>query len=206
MPNPTSPEALPPQARGRERMETVLQEAERMMIEEGYAALTMRKLAERCGIALGNLQYYFPSKSALVAALVDRICERHRQSIGTWPEQEVAPEISFETLLRYVLEDIRKPEGSVLYWELWALAAHDERTKDAMAELYGLELDLLAQAITRLNPALPDATVRRRAQIVFGMLEGSGLMIGAGRPGAANPEPLMDEIVASALAMVMRPA
>ena len=51
-----------------------------------------------------------------------------------------------------------------------------------------------------------DATVRRRAQIVFGMLEGSGLMIGAGRPGAANPEPLMDEIVASALAMVMRPA
>lgn len=199
-----SSDASPSQARGRERMENVLEEAERMLIDGGYAALTMRKLAERCGIALGNLQYYFPSKSALVAALVDRICERHREAIGTWPGEDTPPEASFETLLRYILDDIRKPEGSVLYWELWALAAHDERTKNAMAELYGLETDLLAKAIARINPALRGSKVRQRAQTVFALLEGSGLMIGAGRPNAQKPEPLMDEIIASALAMAKR--
>ena len=58
MTDPASPDALPPQHRGqnrgRERMENLLVEAERMMIEEGYAGLTMRRLAERCGIALGE--------------------------------------------------------------------------------------------------------------------------------------------------------
>lgn len=204
MTDAASPDTLPAQNRGRERMENVLLEAERMMIEEGYSGLTMRRLAERCGIALGNLQYYFPSKSALVAALADHICARHREAVETWPAQDAAPEAAFEALIRYVLEDIRKPEGSILYWEFWALAAHDEHAKAAMAELYRTELDLLAEAIARLNPALPGPQIRHRAEIIVGMLEGSGLMIGPGRPHAETPEPLMEEIVAAALAIAMR--
>ncbi|MAB14944.1 TetR/AcrR family transcriptional regulator [Parvibaculum sp.] len=206
MTDPASPAPLPARNRGRERMESVLLEAERMMIEEGYSGLTMRRLAERCGIALGNLQYYFPSKSALVAALADHICARHRQASETWPAQDAAPEAAFEALIRYVLDDIRKPEGSILYWEFWALAAHDDHAKTAMAELYQTELDLLSEAIARLTPALPETQIRHRAEIIVGMLEGSGLMIGPGRPHAETPGPLMEEIIAAALAVATRPA
>jgi AcrR family transcriptional regulator len=179
-------DTIPTQARARERMANVLCQAEQMMIEDGYASLTMRKLAERCGIALGNLQYYFPSKSDLVAALVEGICVRHRHSLTKQLNQNDDPLAAFKASLRYMLEDIRKPEGSVLYWELWALAAHDSATNAAVTKLYHDELELLVHCITRLNPDLPSPAIRLRAQTVMSMVEGSTLLMNMKR--AALPE------------------
>lgn len=53
--------------------EQILSSALEMARESGLTALDMRGLAARCGVAVGSLYNYFPSKSALMAAVVGEI-------------------------------------------------------------------------------------------------------------------------------------
>ncbi len=47
--------------------EKLLQEVETLLLEEGYAAVTIRKVAKRCGVGVGTVYNYFPSKDAMLA-------------------------------------------------------------------------------------------------------------------------------------------
>jgi AcrR family transcriptional regulator len=50
--------------------ETILQQAKQLMLQNGYPMLTMREVAARCGIAVGTLYNYFPSKEALAGGIM----------------------------------------------------------------------------------------------------------------------------------------
>jgi AcrR family transcriptional regulator len=58
-------------------LETILQAATRVLIREGYARTTTNRVAIAAGISVGSLYQYFPSKDALVVALL----RRHRESM-----------------------------------------------------------------------------------------------------------------------------
>lgn len=60
------------QTRGR-----ILETALDLFRERGYEETTMRLIAERAGIAVGNTYYYFPSKEHLVHAFYRRTHEEH---------------------------------------------------------------------------------------------------------------------------------
>src|SRR5262245_3672504 len=53
----------------------ILDAAERVLVEEGYAAVTSRSVAARAGIHAGNVHYYFPTLDDLFIALVSRGAE-----------------------------------------------------------------------------------------------------------------------------------
>jgi len=51
-----------------ENLETrLLEEARRQVAESGYSAMTIRSVAKRCGVGVGTVYNYFPSKDALLA-------------------------------------------------------------------------------------------------------------------------------------------
>lgn len=52
-----------------QRLQSLLQTALELVMEEGLAGLTMQKLADRQDLAVGGLYRYFKSKDALLAAL-----------------------------------------------------------------------------------------------------------------------------------------
>ena len=47
-----------------------------LFADKGYAAITMRQIAEGLSVSTGTLYHYFPSKQALFEQLVEDICER----------------------------------------------------------------------------------------------------------------------------------
>lgn len=53
--------------------ETILSQCRQLVMENGMAAVNMRSVASSCGIALGSLYNYFPSKSVLIAATVESV-------------------------------------------------------------------------------------------------------------------------------------
>ena len=55
----------------------LIAEAEKQIVESGYAAVTIRSVAKACGVGVGTVYNYFPSKEALIAThlLIDwRLC------------------------------------------------------------------------------------------------------------------------------------
>ncbi len=63
----------------------MLQEVQRLLTQEGYCAVTIRAVAVGCGLAVGTVYNYFPSKEALLAEylLIDwRQCIASIQSVS----------------------------------------------------------------------------------------------------------------------------
>ena len=50
--------------------EQLLETAKRQLLQNGYQRMTVRSVAAECGIAVGTVYNYFPSKDALIAAFV----------------------------------------------------------------------------------------------------------------------------------------
>ena len=48
----------------------LVSEARRQVEESGYSALTIRSVAKECGVGVGTVYNYYPSKEALVAAFM----------------------------------------------------------------------------------------------------------------------------------------
>ncbi|MEE0435744.1 MAG: TetR/AcrR family transcriptional regulator [Peptococcaceae bacterium] len=51
----------------------ILTAARTLLLEKGAAALNMRAVAAACGVAVGSIYNYFPSKGALVGATIESI-------------------------------------------------------------------------------------------------------------------------------------
>ena len=74
MPNKvlTNPRKSASQERSRLTVNALLEATARILIREGYDKASTNRIAEVAGLSVGSLYQYFPSKEALVAALIDR--------------------------------------------------------------------------------------------------------------------------------------
>lgn len=62
---------LPVQARAQRTVDAVLKASRQLFARRGYAATTTNHIAERAGVSIGSLYEYFPSKDAILVALVE---------------------------------------------------------------------------------------------------------------------------------------
>jgi AcrR family transcriptional regulator len=71
----TQPRKRPRQARASATVEAVLAAAAEVFEGEGFAAANVNKIAARAGVSVGSLYQYYPSKEALLVALIERHTE-----------------------------------------------------------------------------------------------------------------------------------
>lgn len=67
----------------------LIAEAQRQIREQGYSAVTIRSIAKGCGVGVGTIYNYFPSKDALLASymLADwRECVLAIQAVSTYSQ------------------------------------------------------------------------------------------------------------------------
>jgi AcrR family transcriptional regulator len=71
----TRPRKSASQERSRSTVDALVEATTRILIKEGYDRASTNRIAEVAGVSIGSLYQYFPSKEALVAAVVDRHSE-----------------------------------------------------------------------------------------------------------------------------------
>jgi AcrR family transcriptional regulator len=76
--------ARPKQARSRETMQRLLDQAEALLVEFGVNGFNTNLLADRSGVGPRAVYRYFPNKWAVLTELVERSCEREREWIGSF--------------------------------------------------------------------------------------------------------------------------
>src|ERR1700741_4038752 len=68
----------PRQERSRQRVETILEVALALVVEQGAEALAMREVARRAGVQISSIYQYFPSKAHIIRELAQRNLVRVR--------------------------------------------------------------------------------------------------------------------------------
>jgi AcrR family transcriptional regulator len=68
----TSPRKAASQERSRLTVDALLEATARILVKEGYDRASTNRIARLAGVSIGSLYQYFPSKEALVAAVIDR--------------------------------------------------------------------------------------------------------------------------------------
>jgi AcrR family transcriptional regulator len=74
----TNPRKLASQERSYATVDALLEATTRILLKEGYDRASTNRIAEVAGVSIGSLYQYFPSKEALVAAVIDR----HTQEVA----------------------------------------------------------------------------------------------------------------------------
>lgn len=81
-----NPRKTASQERSRATVDALIEATARILVSEGFDKASTNRIAQVAGVSIGSLYQYFPSKEALVAAVI----ERHNQEIGEAVRGELA--------------------------------------------------------------------------------------------------------------------
>ncbi len=71
----TTPRKQPRQKRSQETVDAILTATAQVLVRHGYEGANTNRIALAAGVSVGSLYQYFPSKEALVTALIERHME-----------------------------------------------------------------------------------------------------------------------------------
>ena len=166
-------------AKGAQTLRTILSASRAVFVRDGHAGLTMRKVADAAGLGVGNLSYYFNSKSALIEAtlreeLADYVEEHARQF-------EADRHSPLEILLNVIGFYVANARHSHrFFFQMWGYAASDDAAKALIRDLYRPIGRFIYYLVRAAGPTRADAEVRRIVLQIFSLEEGLKLFIGMG--------------------------
>lgn len=121
-PPDSAPDAVPPtvrlrstdtrtpvQGRSNLRQRIMVEAAARLLIDEGFPAVTHRRVARAAGVPQGSASYYFPSSSSLVTAAVEAAEDLRTAAATVKAEALPRRDRSSTTTARLLIETLYAP-------------------------------------------------------------------------------------------------
>jgi AcrR family transcriptional regulator len=114
----TAPRRPPKQERSQETVAVLIEATERVLTKEGYAAATTNRIAEVAGVSIGTLYHYFPTKEALIEALVHQMWAAELALVEerTALVLEAPVAVAVRELVRAFVEMVQRKESLVRRW------------------------------------------------------------------------------------------
>ena len=120
---------------------------EKLMLREGYAAVTYRAVAAKAGVTAGLVQYYFPTLDDLFIAAIRRRSEQNLERLAA--AIDARPDEPLRVLWEYSQGEL----AAALTTEFLALGNHRKSIASEIAEVSDQIRGLQATAIARHVPA-----------------------------------------------------
>ena len=112
---------------------------------DGIAAVTMRKVAEKAETKLGLLHYYFSTKESLLIACVEALFEKFIVDIKENYNPTDPPEIKLAAFLKEGKDYItREKKMFVLLIDIWRLAIDNPKVQKRVVEWYQKLIDTMS--------------------------------------------------------------
>jgi AcrR family transcriptional regulator len=163
---PRSPDAL--RIIREQSRDRILAAALHLFAQHGFAATSVKMIAQHAGVAQGLLYNYFESKTALLRAIFERSMADVRESFET-AEASARPADRIEALVRSALDIVRRNRA---FWQL----SYQVRMQPEVRATLGEDIGTWADAIRgRLEALLHDAGSARpeiEARALFAAIDG----------------------------------
>lgn len=121
------------------------------LLEEGYAAATVGRVQQVAGVARGTLLHHFPTRSALMAGVVEDVVEHRLEVLTTSRVGDPAP-ASWDDVVDLVWHELQSPPFAVAL-ELWVAARTDPDLREALLPLQERIYATVHHGVTRLAGA-----------------------------------------------------
>ena len=160
--------------KGLGRAHDILHAARGLLAAEGYAGLSMRKVAAETGMSLSNVQHYYQSKDALLEALLLYTMDLFQAKMDSISAAMTSASRvdQFLSTCDMFLEEISDPVTHAIFFELWALASRNEFASRLMDKMLGRERKAIFNLIRGLNPDIGDDEYMQRAILMVAQIEG----------------------------------
>ena len=176
--------------------QAIIDTARSLLVEEGYERLAMRKVAVRCGIKLGNLQYYFATREALLTTIFEMEAEKDIATINASVDEKEDADA-----LRAIVTDLFsrwRGESGVVFATLNLLMQHNDTYRTVYQRIYRNFYAATEAAIQCALPGLDDAECALRARMLTALVDGATMQMGVSRKPAFR-ERLIEEACRIAL-------
>src|SRR3989440_1418291 len=132
--------------------EQIVRAAAESLLESGYAGTSVRSIASRAGVAIGNLQYYFPSKSELLVEAWRYLTARSVDELRTALNRLTDPLAVLEAGVESIWATLRKlGDMQLAAFDLLVQAPRAERLQAYLPELFTRYREVIQEQIDRIE-------------------------------------------------------
>lgn len=182
------------------KSEAILAAARAVLVREGGAGFSMRKVAQAADMSLGNLQYHFPSRSALVDGLLAFALEEYRREIVPLASGPGEGKARLRAAIAASLRQAGDREELALFRSLFGLS-EPEVVDTPLERFYRGLYDLIREGLAELSGRAPESpAVHRAASLLLPYLDGYEL---AGPVLGIGPDDLAELLADAAWALLL---
>ncbi|HEX6548009.1 MAG TPA: TetR/AcrR family transcriptional regulator [Candidatus Dormibacteraeota bacterium] len=132
--------------------EQIVRAAAESLLESGYAGTSVRAIASRAGVAIGNLQYYFPTKSELLVEAWRYLTARSVEELRTALNQLTDPLEVLQVGVESIWDSLRRlGDMQLAAFDLLVQAPKHERLQAYLPELFTRYREVIQEQLDRLE-------------------------------------------------------
>jgi AcrR family transcriptional regulator len=176
---------------------SIMGAARTLLLECGSLDFTLREIALRTGISVSNLQYYFPTRLALLRAVLAPVIEACQRDLKQALGEATTPRTKLHRLMSRALHDARDAESAALMRHFLSLVAIDPATARLLEGWYATLTRDITALVCAVNPALATTRCREIAVLMIAVADGVTVRNGAGMRVRDDPHALDQAIRAT---------
>ena len=177
-------------SKGAQRELSVVSAAVELIAEQGLAQLRMVDVAERAGMSVGHVTYYFPSKTELLVRAIQQSEEQFQAEVREALQRHDDGWGRLVALVGLAAASGPNDPGWLLWFEVWANAAVDPELAEVQRQLDGWWRQQMAEVIAYgtdqgvFHVADPD----RAVSVLSALTDGLSVQLALGSDAATRPQ------------------
>lgn len=161
-----------------ERQQEILGHFGQAILEVGMEGATTGNVARRMGIKTSLLMHYFPTKAAMVAALVQDLIRRYRERFQAALDDQTNPENRIHFIIDQLLSPVwEDSDQSGLFYACFPLIFREHEVRREYQALFGFFRDFLEEELSMAirEGIIPPQDCREAAELLITIVEGKGV-------------------------------
>ncbi|WP_043284770.1 TetR/AcrR family transcriptional regulator [Paraburkholderia oxyphila] len=173
-------------AQGLRTRNVIVRVARKVLLESGPLEFSLRAVALRAGISVSNLQYYFPTKLAVLRAVMEPEIDAYLDEVKRKLDCGVPPQEVLDAIVKRSLRDAKDIEYTALLRHFFSFASTDPECAELIDEWYCTLTHEFAKLIRAVNPKFGTADSMHVAALLIAMADGLAMHPGAGHSKHAH--------------------
>ncbi|NHV28651.1 TetR/AcrR family transcriptional regulator [Burkholderia sp. D-99] len=168
-------------AQGLRTRNTIVHVARELLLKGGPLTFSQRAVAAGAGISVSNLQYYFPTRLAVLRAVIEPAIDAYLGELTRMLDSDASPDDVLERVLARSLSDAKDAQYGALFRHFLSFAAIDPECLKLFDGWYDTLTREIAKLLRTVNPAFDAADSLHVATLLIATADGLTMQTGSAR-------------------------